>query len=91
MSAVGFIFAFAWYAVGFWGVLIARRKGHLKWLFGMGVTAFLIYGWVVSLIRLLIPLALGPIMWLIAKYAMSDRNTPVAWSSTPSYRQSKSS
>jgi hypothetical protein len=79
MEGIGFIFAIAWYIVGFWGLLIARRKGHMHWLGGLGIFAFFFYGWVVALILLLIPLALGPIMWAIAKYGMSDRRTPATW------------
>lgn len=83
MSAFGFIFAIAWYAVGLWGVMLARRKGHMHWLFGMGVVAFFIYGWAIALIALLIPLALGPFMWLIARYVMSDLRVPATWGGSP--------
>lgn len=79
MEGIGVVFGIAWYAFGFWGLLIARRKGHMHWLGGLGLFSFLLYGWVVALILLLLPLALGPIMWVIAKYAMSDLRTPATW------------
>lgn len=84
MDAIGIIFGIAWYAVGLWGLIIARQKGHMQWFGGLGIVAFLLYGWVIALIVLFIPLMLGPIMWAIAKYVLTDRRTPATW--VPSVR-----
>lgn len=82
-ATFGVILGIAWYGMGLWGLILARQKGHMHWLFGMGLFAFVFYGWVVALIGLLLPLALGPIMWLIAKYVMADKRVPATWGTSP--------
>ena len=57
MEVLGAIFGIAWYAVGLWGLIIARQKGHLQWFGGLGIVAFLLYGWVIALIVLREPSA----------------------------------
>jgi len=81
-DAIGFTFAIAWYVMGFWGLAIARQKGYLDWSFGMGCVVFFIYGWAIALIFLFIPALLGPILWAIAKYVLTDRRTPATWSAS---------
>lgn len=83
MEVFGIIFALIWYAVGFYGLYLARQKGHLQWFKGMGCAMFFTYGWVVALIFIFIPGILGPFMWLIAKYVMADKATPRSFGDRP--------